>query len=631
MSLISLRDIQISFGGFPVLDKINLQIEPNERVCLVGRNGEGKSTLLKIISGELIPDKGKVTKQQGVKASLLSQEIELKAHQGTIFEIVATGLGETIPLLEKHKSISDQLSVNVDLNLQNELEKIHHLLDIADGWNATQKVETVLSQLDLNPDLDFNNLSGGLKRRVMLARALVDSPKLLLLDEPTNHLDIESIKWLEELLLSSDFSLLFITHDRFLAQKISTRILDLDRGVITSWPGNYAKYLQKKEEYLAIESTHQTKFDKKMSVEEKWIRQGIKARRTRNEGRVRALKKMRKTRQDRRTNSGKAQIQLQDNVSSGKLIVQMKNISFQYQGSYVVKNFSTTIVRGDKIGIIGPNGCGKTTLLNLLLGSLETSSGVIRHGTNQSVAYYDQLRTQLNETETVAQNVGEGKDTISINGNDRHIIGYLKDFLFTPDRARSPINVLSGGERNRLLLAKLFSKPANILVLDEPTNDLDIETLELLEEILLEFKGTLLLVSHDRAFLNNVVTSTLVFEGQGAIQEYAGGYDDWLLQKKDSDGSHLENISKKQKKNNVHAKEKIRKLTFKERDELGKLPGKIELMEHEHEELIEKLSNPSFYQDSGEEVAFVNLRLAKLDKNLEKAYSRWEELENIPS
>lgn len=626
MNLISLKDICISFGGFPVLDGINLQVETNERICLVGRNGEGKSTLLKILAGKLLPDQGQVSRKPGVKTAMLSQEIELNA-KGSVFDIAASGLGEISTLFARHSLISEKLAVQNNVSLQRELENIHHELDVTDGWTARQKVDAVLSLLDLDPEQDFGSLSGGLKRRVMLARALVDKPDLLLLDEPTNHLDIESIRWIENFLLSSDISLLFITHDRFLAKKLATRIFDLDRGKITSWPGDYEKYLQKKEEFLVVETSQQAKFDKKLSSEEKWIRQGIKARRTRNEGRVRALEKMRSVRQERRNKTGNAQIKLHEGESSGKLIVQAKNVSFQYEGVDIIQNFTITILRGDKVGIIGPNGCGKSTLLGLLLGRLNPVSGSIRHGTNQTIAYYDQLRAQLNENETVAQNVGEGKDTICVNGRDKHIIGYLKDFLFTPDRARSPVSVLSGGERNRLLLAKLFSKPANILVLDEPTNDLDIETLELLEELLLEYDGTILLVSHDRAFLNNVVTNTLVFEKDGIIQEYAGGYDDWLKQKNPSENKAGDTRQKKKKTKERPKKEAGRKLTFKEKFELQELPGKIEVMESEQQDLVSKLADPAFYQESGEEVAETNKRLAELEKNLETAYGRWEELE----
>ncbi len=627
MSLISLKEIYISFGGSPVLDKINLQVEPHERICLVGRNGEGKSTLMKIVSGEILPDDGRVIKKTGVKTALLSQEIEQNA-SGTVFEVTASGLGNVFTLLAAHKALSEKLADQNDPQLYREMDKIQHDLDLANGWAAEQKVEAVLSQLDLDPEADFGSLSGGMRRRVMLARALVDKPDLLLLDEPTNHLDIESIKWLEKFLLSADFSLLFITHDRLLARGLATRIIDLDRGKLTNWPGDYGKYLQKKEESLAVETVQQAKFDKKMSGEEKWIRQGIKARRTRNEGRVRALENMRAARQDRRNKTGKARIRLQEGESSGKMIVQAKEVSFCYEGTEVIHNFSATVLRGDKVGIIGPNGCGKSTLLGLLLGKLAADSGTIRHGTNQAVAYYDQLRAQLDETKTVAENVGEGKDTISVNNREQHIIGYLKDFLFTPDRARSPISVLSGGERNRLLLAKLFSKPANILVLDEPTNDLDIETLELLEELLLDYKGTILLVSHDRAFLNNVVTNTFVFEKNGAVQEYAGGYDDWLRQKKSVDPIKEAKPSKKKNKKGLQ-KERAGKLTFKEKHELKALPGKIEELETEQQQLFEKLADPAFYQQKGPQAGEAKVRLEKLEQELETAYKRWEELDAV--
>jgi ATP-binding cassette subfamily F protein uup len=625
MSLITLQDISVSFGGLPVLDRLNLRIEAGERIGLVGRNGEGKSTLLKLLAGKLTADAGRDIRSPTLKTALLSQEVP-NSISGTVYDVVAAGLGKLHELLARHHSITSQLAESGNSRLLEELEEIQHELDTAGGWQAQQQVETILSKLQLDADRQFADLSGGLKRRVMLARALVCRPDLLLLDEPTNHLDIDSITWLEEFLPRAECTLLFITHDRALLKKLATRIIDLDRGQLTSWPGNYDKYLQGKEDFLATEATHNQKFDKKLSQEEAWIRQGIKARRTRNQGRVRALLSLRQERRARRQVVDKSKMEIHKGESSGKLVVQAKNISYQYDNQQVVNNLSTTVLRGDKIGIIGPNGCGKTPLLKLLLGHLQPQQGTIRLGANLQPAYFDQLRAQLDDRKTVGENVADGKEIVTINGHNRHIIGYLKDFLFTPDRVRSPVSVLSGGERNRLLLAKLFTRPANILVLDEPTNDLDVETLELLEELLLEYQGTLLLVSHDRAFLNNVVTSTLVFEGNGRVIEYAGGYDDWLQQRQPQEKS----AKPAPRKEKTKPKSKgPRKLTFKEKRELEELPHRIEEMEKEQQELYDTLADPTFYQEKGEQTAEINNRLAELEKALAGAYQYWEELESI--
>jgi ATP-binding cassette subfamily F protein uup len=462
----------------------------------------------------------------------------------------------------------------------------------------------------------------------MLARALVSDPDLLLLDEPTNHLDIDSIAWLEEFLTTTaGCTLLFVTHDRLFARRLATRIVDLDRGKITSWPGNYAEYLRRKDELLLVEAEQDKKFDKKLSQEEAWIRQGVKARRTRNQGRVRALLKIREERAARRNQAGKARMQLQEAEVAGKLRVRAENISYSYGERQLVDDFSISIMRGDKVGIIGPNGCGKTTLLQMLLGRLEPRQGTVHLGTNLQVAYYDQLRAQLDEERSVADNVGDGNDTVMVNDMPRHIIGYLKDFLFTPDRARSPVKILSGGERNRLLLAKLFSRPANLLVMDEPTNDLDVETLELLEELLLDYQGTVLLVSHDRAFLNNVVTSTLVFEGKGKIQEYAGGYDDWLLQRPQPEIAVKAGKGGKKKGKVAASQPAVVKLSFKEKQELADLPKQIETMENEQQILLDTMADPAFYQTRGNEAATMQARLDKLETLLETAFQRWEKLE----
>jgi len=626
MSFISLQDITLSFGGPPVLEEVNLQIESGERVCLIGRNGEGKSSLMKLIAGDLEPDSGDILRERGLRVAHISQEVALGL-TGSVFEVVAGGLGELQELLTQYHNISVRLSSGGGEDLLAEMELVQNQLETAGGWQAQQRVETVLSRLQLDADLNYSELSGGMKRRVLLAGALVRDPDLLLLDEPTNHLDIDAITWLEEFLLNTRIALLFVTHDRMLLSKIATRIIDLDRGCLTSWPGNYDTYLRRKAETLSAEASQQNHFDKRLAREEIWIRQGIKARRTRNEGRVRALLGMRKEREARQEVVGRARMQLQGAVPSGKLVAKLKGVTFGYDDKIVVNNFSTTILRGDRVGLIGPNGSGKTTLLRLLLGDLTPQKGTVKLGTNLEVAYFDQHRAVLDEDDTVANNVGEGKDMLTINDRPKHIIGYLQDFLFTPDRARSPVAILSGGERNRLLLAKLFTKPANILVLDEPTNDLDVETLELLEELLFDYKGTVLLVSHERAFLNNVVTSTFVFEKDGRVQEYAGGYDDWLLQRPAETAEARPAPEKKIRKRLKSAGP--RKLSFKEARELEGLPQKIEAMEREQQELYDSMADPSFYQQKGEIISQARVRSEELEQSLAIAYARWEELEAI--
>lgn len=626
MSLINLQNITLSFGGPPILQKVNLQVDPGERVCLIGRNGEGKSSLMKLIAGDLEPDSGNIIRRQGLRVARLSQDVPSNI-TGPVFEVVAGGLGELQQLLSRYHDISVRLSSGTDENLLTEMETVQHQLETTGGWQAEQRVETVLSRLQLNADLIFSELSGGMKRRVLLAKALVSDPDLLLLDEPTNHLDIAAITWLEEFLLNTTISILFVTHDRMLLRKLATRILDLDRGSLTSWPGNYDAYLRRKAEILAAEASQQSRFDKKLAQEEVWIRQGIKARRTRNEGRVRVLVEMRKERRARQEVVGRARMQLQDAVPSGKLVAELKGVTFGYNDTTIIKNLSATILRGDRVGIIGPNGAGKTTLLRLLLGDLKPQEGSVRLGTNLEAAYFDQHRALLDENDTVINNVGEGNEILTINGRQKHIIGYLQDFLFTPDRARSPVRILSGGERNRLLLAKLFTRPANILVLDEPTNDLDAETLELLEDLLFDYQGTVLLVSHDRAFLNNVVTSTLVFEEEGTVQEYAGGYDDWLAQRPTETAEAKPAVDKKINKKLKPAGSK--KLTFKEVRELESLPQEIEAMETEQREIYDSMADPLFYQKDSALISKAKARVEALEQSLAKAYERWEELEAI--
>ncbi|HSQ78238.1 MAG TPA: ATP-binding cassette domain-containing protein [Nitrospirota bacterium] len=629
MALVSLQSVNVSFGGPLLLEGVDLSIDRGERVCLVGRNGTGKSTIMRLITGQVKPDAGKIVFQQGVKITLLTQEVP-QALFGNVFDIVSSAFGEQGKLLAAYHHVSAKLAHEHSEKLMAELEDVQHKFEAAGGWQMQQRVETILTRLELPEDVEFSELSGGLKRRVLLAKALASEPDLLLLDEPTNHLDIDSIAWLEEFLLSFGGTLLFVTHDRALLQKLATRIIDLDRGRLTSWPGSYHAYLELKQAALDAEATENAKFDKKLAAEEIWIRQGVKARRTRNEGRVRALKELRRTRSERREVTGTARMQMQEAERTGKLVIEAINVSHSYNGQPVISDFSTTIIRGDKVGIIGPNGSGKTTLLKILLGELKPQKGVVKHGTNLEVAYLDQHREQLDDEKTVQDNVAYGSDHVTINGNRRHVIGYLQDFLFSPARARSPVKVLSGGERNRLLLAKLFTKPSNVLVLDEPTNDLDIETLDLLEELLMDYPGTVLLVSHDRAFINNVVTSTLALEGEGGVNEYVGGYDDWLRQsKRKNETQVVQGKPEEKKETSALSKEKPRKLTFKEQKELETLPKRIEELEAEQQELQATMADPAFYRESGKKVTEYKARLAVLEKELTEVYKRWDELEAL--
>ncbi len=593
MALLSLLDVSIGFGGPLLLDNVNLQIERGERVCLVGRNGAGKSTLMKVIAGDIAPDEGQIFLQPGERIARLKQEVPENI-AGTVREIV-------------------QGPENPD-----------HLHD----WERDIRVDQIIEQIELDPDAQVETLSAGLKRRVMLAQGLVDNPALLLLDEPTNHLDIDSIAWLEKFLLTFPGALLFVTHDRMFLRRLATRILELDRGAITGWSCDYDTFLQRKESLLEAEAKQQAAFDKKLAQEEAWLRQGVKARRTRNEGRVRALKSMREERRARRAQLGTAEMLAQQAAISGAKVIEAENITFRYDNRPIVENFSTLIGRGDKIGILGPNGAGKSTLLRLLLGQLAPQTGTVKLGTKLEIAYFDQLRAQLDENKTVQENVGQGGDTVTVNGKSRHIISYLQDFLFTPDRARSPVKSLSGGERNRLLLARIFTRPSNLLVLDEPTNDLDAETLELLEELLLEYGGTLLLVSHDRAFLNNVVTSLIVFEGQGKLTEYVGGYDDYLRQRPQP--AAPEKPAAPAPKPAPSARpERSRRFSNRDRQELEKLPAKIEELEREQHEIAATLADPALYQDGGTAAEKQKARLAEVEAKLAQSYTRWEELEAL--
>ncbi len=626
MALLTLRNVSLAFGAAPLLDGIDLQIEPGERLCLVGRNGTGKSTLMKLLNDELQADSGEVIRRQGLRVARLTQEVPHEL-AGPVFDVVAGGLGESGALLAEYHAVSHQLAESGEESLLAKLEQIQHRLEAVDGWTLNQRVDTVVSRLKLPADSEFAALSGGLKRRVLLARELVSEPELLLLDEPTNHLDIDAIAWLEEFLLGWQGSLLFITHDRMFLQRLATRIIELDRGVLSSWPGDYETYLKRKQEALDAEAQQNALFDKRLAQEETWIRQGIKARRTRNEGRVRALKALRNERMERRERQGTAKMQMQGAERSGKVVIEAENLSFSYDGKPIFSDFSTTIMRGDKVAILGPNGVGKTTLLKVLLGEKEPQQGTVKLGTKLEIAYFDQHRAILDEEATVIDNVAEGSDRVEINGTSKHIMGYLQDFLFTPDRARSPVKSLSGGERNRLLLAKLFTKPSNLLVMDEPTNDLDVETLDLLEELLLDYQGTLLLVSHDRAFINNVVTSSLVFEGHGQLKEYVGGYDDWLRQR-----PSCEVEPGKPKKSAEPAQQAVKpakknKMSYKDKLELEQLPDRIAELEAEQETLQQQMAAPGFYQQQdGTAISRVTERLEELTSELERAYERWEEL-----
>jgi ATP-binding cassette subfamily F protein uup len=598
MPQISLRNISFTYSGDPLLDDISIEIEQGERIGLVGRNGAGKSTLMKIVVGEITPDNGEVWTAQGLTVTRLVQEVP-DGTAGTITEIVRAGLGEEV-----------------------------------EDWEADTAVETVLTRMALNGEAIFGSLSSGMKRRALLARALVREPDILLLDEPTNHLDIDSITWLERFLKGYNGTLLFVTHDRVFLQALATRIIEVDRGKLFDWTCDYQTFLKRKQELLHAEDKANEHFDRKLAEEEKWIRKGIKARRTRNEGRVRELKRMRQERAERRGRVGNVSMTAATADKSGRMVIEAKDVGFAYDTAPIVQGLTSTIMRGDKIGIIGPNGAGKSTLLKLLLGDLKPKTGTIRHGTKLEVIYFDQLREQIDEEKTVVENVSEGQDMLELNGSQIHIYGYLQNFLFTPERARRPARFLSGGERNRLLLARLFKKPSNLMVLDEPTNDLDAETLELLEELVAAYTGTLLLVSHDRAFINNVVTSTLVFEGGGAVHDYDGGYDDYIRQR-DAASPPSSNETKKRvpKTMSVEAKpepkaepKKKKKLGFKEQRELDELPDRIEQLETEQSELNKKMAEPEFYKQDAATITTATTRAAEIEEELLHCLERWEEL-----
>ncbi|MEO8401495.1 MAG: ATP-binding cassette domain-containing protein [Gammaproteobacteria bacterium] len=626
-NLITLDNVSLAFGLDILLDKVKLQVANGERVCLIGRNGAGKSSMMKIIEGVQQPDSGTIWRKPNLRLARLAQELPQKI-DATVYEFVASGLAETGEVLAAYFALTQRLAHSHSDQDLKELERLQHLIDAKNGWHFEQEISKTLMRLDLLPDQRVADLSGGWQRRAALAKALVTDPELLLLDEPTNHLDIDAIQWLEDQLMSCNIGLIFITHDRSLLQRLATRIIELDRGNLTSWPGDYENFLRRKEEMLNAEDKQNAVFDKKLAQEERWIRQGIKARRTRNEGRVRALEAMRKSRAKRREVTGKVSFDIHDAEKSGHVVVEAKHITQVYNDQAVIKDFSMRIMRGDRIGLIGPNGVGKSTLLNILLGNVAPQQGTITHGTKLQIAYFDQLRHALDLEKTVIDNVAQGSDIIEVNGNKRHVISYLSDFLFTPQRALTPVKALSGGECNRLLLARLFSQPANLLVLDEPTNDLDIETLELLEELLGDYQGTLLLVSHDRAFLDNVVTSTLVFEGNGIIEEFVGGYKDWQQQKSNMAKNSAPIVDKSNVKKAIEEKPKqIKKLSYKEQTELAELPKKIEKMEAEQLALETLIADAGFYQQDPKTVAAKLERLKTLAVELEQAYLRWNELE----
>ena len=627
MALISLQEINLSFSGPRILDGIDLQLESGERIALLGRNGAGKTTLMKVLCGQQKVDSGNVIVQKGIKVAHLPQEVPVDV-SGTVFDVVLSGLGSRGELISQHHHLTHRLQTEQTPQLLKQLDALQDKLNHTDSWDVNNQVEEAISKMKLDGDSDFVQLSGGQKRRALLARALVLKPEVLLLDEPTNHLDIDSMLWLEGFLLNYPGTVFFVTHDRMFMTRLATRILELDRGKIYSWACDYKIFLERKQAALDMEEARWDHFDKKLADEEIWIRKGVKARRCRNEGRVKALERLREVKKTQRKALGQISVRAQKVDPSGHRVAKISQLGFNYGDKCIVKDFTTQIMRNDKIGVIGPNGSGKTTLLRLLLGKIAPQKGKVSLGTNLQIAYYDQLREQLDEEATVAQNINGESDTIIINGKPKHIIGYLQEFLFTPDRARTPVKVLSGGERNRLILARLFSKPSNVLVMDEPTNDLDIETLELLEELLLDYPGTLLLVSHDRAFLNNVVTSTIVLEGDGLINEYVGGYDDWLAQRKVTTSA---SVKVKPAKETVKSKKPLitRKLTSKEQRELDDFPLVIERIEAEQKEIYALLADFNFYQKDPAEIAKIESRSEFLSNELEKAYARWEHLEEL--
>ncbi|MDR7016804.1 ATP-binding cassette domain-containing protein [Acinetobacter sp. 3657] len=628
MAYITLRDVHLAFGGPALLDGAHFNLERGERVCLIGRNGEGKSTLLKLIEGSLLPDSGEVSIQNGLTVSMLAQDVPMDS--GKVADIVADGAGEAAAVLKAYHEASDSCVLG-DMDACDRMGMLQHKLDQLDGWALENKVNSILSKMGLDPHADLADLSGGRKRRVLLARALLTQPDVLLLDEPTNHLDVESIEWLEKFLLDqNNLTLLFISHDRSFVDSIATRIVELDRGVLRSYEGNYSRYLELKAQQMEAEEKQNALFDKKLAEEETWIRQGIKARRTRNEGRVRALKDLREQSKARRSQQGKVSMATQDANRSGKLVFDIEHLSVTFgNNAPIIKDFSALVLRGDRIGLVGDNGVGKTTLIKAILGAIE-HGGSVKTGTQLEVAYFDQLRNALDLEKSVMANVSEGSDFVDVNGNRRHIYSYLQDFLFSPERARTPVKALSGGERNRILLAKLLLKPSNLIVMDEPTNDLDMVTLELLEEMLSDYKGTLLLISHDRAFMDNVVTSTWVFDGKGNIDEYIGGYQDYLEQRPDQTVvDQKSDVKKAQAKAEAATAPKKVKLSYKDQRELEQLPAEMEKLEAEQTELSEKLADGSWFLSDANAATLASQRLAEIEELLLEKLERWDILENM--
>ena len=621
MPLVALDQISVAFGHLPLLGEATLRIERGERVSVVGRNGAGKSTLLRIISGEHSPDAGTVWTEPGLRLARLDQDVPISTER-TVFDVVADALGDLSDLVARYHRAAVQVAEESTPDRLEKLGRLQHDLERADGWRIEQRVELVLSRLELPSDARVGTLSGGWRRRVLLARALVAQPDVLLLDEPTNHLDLDAILWLETFLADYPGALVFVTHDRAFLQRVATRIVEIDRGRLTSWPGDYETFLRKKNEWLANEAVTQEKFDKRLAEEEAWLRQGVKARRTRNEGRVRALMAMREERAARREQPAAVRLQIEPARSSGQLVLEADAVTKAYGSKQVVADFSTRIMRGDRIGLIGPNGSGKTTLLRLLLGELAPDRGEVRRGANVEVAYYDQQREQLDPERTVFDTLGDGNDTVTVDGRSRHVNACLRDFLFPAERAQSPVKALSGGERNRLLLARLFTRPANLLVLDEPTNDLDLETLELLEAQLAEWTGTLLLVSHDRTFLDNVVASTLVFEGNGRVQEYLGGYADWVRQRPP--------LPTRRSARTVppRARTAPKKRSYREQRELDELPARIEALEAEQRALGATIADPGFYRQPAATITAALDRTQKIERELGELYSRWDALDS---
>ncbi|RTR39782.1 ABC transporter ATP-binding protein [Shewanella canadensis] len=638
MSLVRINSGSLAYGYTPLLQKADFTIEPGERVCIVGRNGAGKSSLMKVLSGDVLLDEGEFNIATDVKVSRLQQDPP-KADKGSVYSYISAGLQEVGEKLERYHQLAHDLGSADPEQMERMLKQMERLqedIDHLNGWQLDSRINQNCELLGLDPDSALSELSGGWQRKVALARALVSEPDLLLLDEPTNHLDIDTIEWLEQFLMSYKGAIVFVSHDRGFISRMATRIVDLDRGVVTSWPGNYQAYLDGKVEWLRVEAEQNAHFDKKLADEETWIRQGVKARRTRNEGRVRALKALRVERMARLNRQGSAKMAVADTDRSGKLVFDIEDLNYNLPDKNLVKNFTTSVMRGDRIALIGPNGCGKSTLVKLLIGQLEAQSGSVKVGTKLEIAYFDQYREALDPEKTVEENVGEGKKTITINGQDRHILSYLQDFLFSPMRARTPVKALSGGEKNRLLLARLLLRPANLIILDEPTNDLDIETLELLESLLADYPGTLLIVSHDRAFIDNTVTSSWWFTGNGGWAEYVGGYQDAVSQgakfysEEPQETKSVQPVEVEAKEVKTPVKAKVeKKLSYKLQRELESLPATMEQLEQEVEALQEKISAPEFYAQDQDKINLQLELLANKEQELEVCFERWEELESL--